>query len=477
MAGGRAPWSRPQRRVLDAARLRRGGVDGRRIDLSGEWLYTPRPPAADVEKDFRAGRFEAASWATTPVPSRKGTGDDRLQDRTGDFWYRRTFETPRDRDRPDAEMALLIGAIDDFDVAYLNGTRIGRTGEDTPHFWETPRLYRFPRSSIADDGPNALMLKVTNGSGEGGIAGPVLMGRAASLAEAVRDGAETRAFKHERGREGNAATLALSANGEGYAYRVEWTLPDDSARFHRRITVTNLPRPRTTFPDRDLRHARPELGPDPAVIFPGSLPVGDLPASRIDPGDSVRPEDRRSPRGPLGRDRQARPGVVVRRGGRVQPRERRSLGDRPGDPSCAAGDRSAQTGGVGHAGDRAFLARPRLAHRGIRGVQEVYREIGLARPGTRRPGLRSMVLYCGHPGGPPELNYRTYGGFRAIEDYLPTLEKLGVDLLWFLPIWEHGDGVKWNLYSPFDHFRVSPLYGYRGRLERLSAEAAGGRCG
>ena len=81
-------------------------------------------------------------------------------------------------------------------------------------------------------------------------------------------------------------------------------------------------------------------------------------------------------------------------------------------------------------------------------------------------------MYCGHPGGPPELGYRTYGGFRAIEAYLPTLESLGVDLLWFLPIWEHGDGLRWNLYSPFDHFRVSPLYGTEDELKQLSADAA-----
>ena len=44
--------------------------------------------------------------------------------------------------------------------------------------------------------------------------------------------------------------------------------------------------------------------------------------------------------------------------------------------------------------------------------------------------------------------------------------------LWFLPIWEHGDGARWNLYSPFDHFRVSPLYGSEDELNRLSAGAA-----
>ena len=112
-------------------------------------------------------------------------------------------------------MALLIGAIDDFDVAYLNGTRIGRTGQDTPHYWESPRLYRFPARLLRVDGPNVLMLKVTNGSGEGGIAGPVVLGTAGSLAGAVRDGDDPGGPGHDRGRDGDAATLTLSADGEG----------------------------------------------------------------------------------------------------------------------------------------------------------------------------------------------------------------------------------------------------------------------
>jgi len=470
--GGRASLVPSQRRTLDPGHLRNGDADAPRVDLAGEWLYTPRPPAPEVESDFRAGRFDAAAWDSTPVPSRKGVGDNRLQDRTGDFWYRRTFEIPRDRNRPDEEMALLIGAIDDFDVAYLNGTRIGRTGQDTPHFWETPRLYRFPARLLRDDGPNVLMLKVTNGSGEGGIAGPVIVGRASSLAIAVRDGAEHRDIKHRRGRDGKSATLTLSGTGEGFEYRVEWSLPDDSSRFRRRITVTNRLDREQIFRTATYDTPALGLGPDAAVIFPGSLPVGDLPASRIEPGDSVSP-------------RSEEPLVVL-----WDEASKRGLGAWFADEnefSPVSVARSASGLTIRHAqqvivrlksGESVALGTQHfwLAHgsrsEALQGVQEVYREIGLHAPDRAAGGLRSMVLYCGHPGGPPELNYRTYGGFKAVENYLPTLETLGVDLLWFLPIWEHGDGAKWNLYSPFDHFKVSPLYGSEEELKRLSTRAA-----
>lgn len=467
--GGSAPLIPPRRRVLDEGRLR--DVAGR-VDLAGDWLYTPKPPAPGVEAEFRAGRFESVPWEATPVPSRRGVGDDRLKDRTGDFWYRRAFAMPAGGVRADREMALLIGAVDDFDVAYLNGTPIGRTGQDTPHFWESPRLYRVPAGLLKADGPNVLLLKVTNGSGEGGIAGPVLLGPAESLAGAVHDGDGSQVVRAERRREAAAEMLALTATSEGLEYRAEWALVDEAARFRRRLTVTNR-----SGQDQTLRtgiYDTPPLalGADLSVIFPGSLPVGDLPASRIDPGDSVRPRseeplvvlwDGASGRG-LGswfvEEDEFSPVSVSHAGGGLVLRHAQQVIVRlaPGDAVTL--------------GDQSFWLSRGTRTAALAGVQEIYREIGLRAPGHAPPGLRSMVLYCGHPGGPPELNYRTYGGFRAIEAYLPTLESLGVDLLWFLPIWEHGDGVRWNLYSPFDHFRVSPLYGTEDELRRLAGAAS-----
>ena len=37
-------------------------------------------------------------------------------------------------------------------------------------------------------------------------------------------------------------------------------------------------------------------------------------------------------------------------------------------------------------------------------------------------------------------HFRGYGGFAALRRYVPTLKKMGIDLLWLMPIWEHGDG-------------------------------------
>lgn len=471
--GGSAPLIPPRRRVLDAERLRALEADASRVDLAGEWLYTPQPTPAAVEPALREGRFDEVEWEATPVPSLPGAGDDRLRDRVGNFWYRRAFKTPPLGDHKGAERALLIGAIDDFDVVYLNGERIGGTGQDTPHHWETPRLYRFPARLLRPaGGESVLLLKVTNGSGEGGIAGPLMLGRASALAGVVRDPDPVRDARIERGREGNASTLALAATSDGLEYRAEWTLPDGEARFRRRLVVTNR-----TDRERLLQTATYEappllLGDDPAITFPGSAETGNLTASRVVPGESARPRgeeplvvlwDAQGRRGvgawfvdenefspvSVGRDGG---GLIIRHAQRVVARLK------PG-ASIALGTQH-------------FWLAHDSRDEAIAGVQDVYREIGLRAPEQAMSGLPSMVLYCGHPGGPPELGYRNYGGFRAVEAYLPTIEALGVDLLWFLPIWEHGDGLQWNLYSPFDHFQVSPLYGTEDELRRLAAEAA-----
>ena len=117
-----------------------------------------------------------------------------------------------------------------------------------------------------------------------------------------------------------------------------------------------------------------------------------------------------------------------------------------------------------------------LAH-GSRDEAPAGRAAGVSRhracgpPTMRLANLGEMVLYCGHPGGTPEQSFRGYGGFAALRRYVPTLKKMGIDLVWLLPIWEHGDGKKWNLYAPFDHFRISPLYGTPEELKELSAAA------
>ena len=191
---------------------------------------------ADAAEDettagFPQGRFEAAEWVATPVPSRRGTGDDRLHDRVGDFWYRREFPVPALR--TDEELALVLGAVDDFDEAWLNGQRIGGTGSEAPQAWRTPRMYRLAASQLRHDQANVLLLKVTNGAFDGGIDGPVALGVAVALVATAVGRSATHATRPRAGE--RCHNTPHDGSRWPYEYQAEFMLPADAATFTRRL--------------------------------------------------------------------------------------------------------------------------------------------------------------------------------------------------------------------------------------------------
>ena len=220
---------------LDLPRLDRAVAGGQAARLEGQWLYTPQPPPPEAVDAFLAARWDGAAWAPTPVPSRRGTGDDRLHDRTGQFWYRREFVPPAGL--AGEELALAIGAVDDFDTAYLNGVWIGDTGMETPHFWEAPRFYRFAASLLRPGQTNILLLRVTNGGFDGGIAGPVVLGAASLLAPDQT--AEHPPVEPLLEQLPDATRLTLTARRGGLEYRMTYELPGAEAAFSRQLSVRN----------------------------------------------------------------------------------------------------------------------------------------------------------------------------------------------------------------------------------------------
>ena len=109
---------------------------------------------------------EASTWKDIRVPGlweRVG----RL-DIDGAVWFRTTVQVPAGW--AGKELRLSLGAIDDFDVAYWNGIKVGSTGEETPNFWQTPRQYLVP-SSIVTGGPTVIAVRIFDHWGGGGFAG------------------------------------------------------------------------------------------------------------------------------------------------------------------------------------------------------------------------------------------------------------------------------------------------------------------
>jgi sialate O-acetylesterase len=87
----------------------------------------------------------------------------------GAVWFRREVVLPADW--VGVDLALSLGAIDDFDVTYWNGERVGATGAETPDYWSIPRQYKVP-ARLAKAGRNVIAVRVFDRYGSGGFAGP-----------------------------------------------------------------------------------------------------------------------------------------------------------------------------------------------------------------------------------------------------------------------------------------------------------------
>ncbi len=140
------------------------------VDLSGNWLFrTGDDPAWKERFVSREG------WTTVTVPA--PWEPQGFEGYDGFGWYRHVFYLPDSLRRED--LALLLGKIDDVDEAYLNGRRIGRTGnvgnhQDDDWTWQTERVYIPPRNVYRFGEKNVLAVRVFDRMGGGGIhEGPV----------------------------------------------------------------------------------------------------------------------------------------------------------------------------------------------------------------------------------------------------------------------------------------------------------------
>jgi sialate O-acetylesterase len=86
----------------------------------------------------------------------------------GAVWFRREVTVPEAWAGKD--LALSLGPIDDFDVTYWNGERVGMTGAETPEYWSTPRRYPVP-ARFVKAGRNVIAVRVFDHFGGGGFAG------------------------------------------------------------------------------------------------------------------------------------------------------------------------------------------------------------------------------------------------------------------------------------------------------------------
>lgn len=135
----------------------------RLVNLRGEWRFSIGDDPGWAERDF-----DDRDWGEISVPSNwEGEGYGGYN---GFAWYRRSF----DIDAADLthSLHLLLGRIDDVDEVYVNGRRIGGTGQFEPDYvtaYNVDRVYFLPDGLLESGHPNVIAVRVYDGAQAGGV--------------------------------------------------------------------------------------------------------------------------------------------------------------------------------------------------------------------------------------------------------------------------------------------------------------------
>lgn len=111
-----------------------------------------------IESWYRNDHTEG--WKTIQMPSSwesSGIGNT-----DGIIWFKKSFELDK---VPNQDILLHLGAIDDADSTYVNGTLVGHD-----NVWNKNRVYPI-NSSILKRGKNTITIKMLDGGAQGGMSG------------------------------------------------------------------------------------------------------------------------------------------------------------------------------------------------------------------------------------------------------------------------------------------------------------------
>jgi sialate O-acetylesterase len=123
------------------------------------------PPNVGFELGYARPDFDDSAWRTLDLPTFWQHHDMPFN---GVVWFRRELELTRVGDQ---DLILELGAIDDFDHTYFNGTLVGSHPDGTPNAYQTPRRYTVPKALLRP-GKNVIAVRVFDHFGQGGFAGP-----------------------------------------------------------------------------------------------------------------------------------------------------------------------------------------------------------------------------------------------------------------------------------------------------------------
>lgn len=133
------------------------------INLSGEWRFS-----ISSSDNWKEEAFYDTDWSLIKVPS--AWENEGYHGFNGYGFYRKTFFVPAGIG--EKGFYLYLGYIDDADVVYLNGVKIGSSGSFPPRFYTAYnafRKYRIPKGLLKEGMNNTIAVQVYDIGGGGGI--------------------------------------------------------------------------------------------------------------------------------------------------------------------------------------------------------------------------------------------------------------------------------------------------------------------
>lgn len=145
----------------DYRALGREGVIKRRAELC-DTLFQTDSGNEGLAKGWNNGAKE--DWKDIEIPNPLERVYGEASD--GSYWFAREIEIPSSlAGKP---MEFKATSLDDHDITYFNGVEIGRTGEETPNPFDTPRAYKIP-ANLVKAGKNIISIRIFDSAHAGGI--------------------------------------------------------------------------------------------------------------------------------------------------------------------------------------------------------------------------------------------------------------------------------------------------------------------
>lgn len=133
------------------------------LKLSGNWRFSIGDDPEWSDPDFNDNK-----WNRVRAPNE--WEDEGYEGYNGYAWYRTTFKFPTNRTAQN--MSIALGKIDDADEIFVNGVRVGQTGQFPPDYvsaWNESRVYVIPNGVLKPGERNVVAVRVYDGGGVGGI--------------------------------------------------------------------------------------------------------------------------------------------------------------------------------------------------------------------------------------------------------------------------------------------------------------------